>query len=142
MHKGRLIAIGFAVFAVVCGVVSLDYARGRVPETTSPLILDILSEGVAKQCRRGVSAVVKRHIQPGMDRAAALQVISGAVIALPRPWFWRASLTESLADTPDRLQATRTLRATAFGNELLLIDLRLKDGRVDSVAAKVECAFG
>ena len=142
MHKGRLIAIGFAAFALICGVVSLDYARGRVPETTSSLILDILSEGVAKQCRRDVSAVVRRHIPPGMERARAVQAISDAVIALPRPWFWSASLTEAMVEAPDRLQATRTLRATAFGNELLLIDLRLRDGRVDSVAAKVECAFG
>ena len=113
-----------------------------MPETSSALILDILSEGVAKQCRRDITATAQKHIVPGMERAGALKVISDATINLPLPWFWRASRTESLVDEPDRIKATRTLRSTAFGNELMLLDLKVKDGKVEAVAARVECAFG
>jgi hypothetical protein len=139
---GRLIALGFALFALVCGIVSLDYARGRVPETESALILAVLGGGADKKCRRDVSAIVARHIQPGMPRGEAMAVISGVTVKLPQPWFWKASRTEALVDEVDRIRATRTLRATAFGNELLMMDIILKEGRVESLAARVECAFG
>jgi hypothetical protein len=141
VHKGRVIAFAFAAFALVCGVVSLDYARGRVPETASPLILDVLSGGADKQCRRDVTAEAARHIPPGMARAGALKVINEASITLPRPWFWTPGLTQRLVDEPERVQATRSLRATAFGNELLLLDIGLRQDRVVTLAAHVECAF-
>jgi hypothetical protein len=142
VNKGRLIAIGLAAFALICGVVSLDYARGRVPETSSQLILDVLASGVAKQCRRDATQAVQKHILPGMARADVLRVIDQVTIILPSPWFWKASVTQSLSDMPELVRATRTLRATAFGNELLLLDIIMKDGKVESMKARVECAFG
>ncbi len=139
--KGQFIAIGFGLFALICGIVSMDYARGRVPETSSPLILDVLAGGAEKRCRRDVTDVAVKHLPAGMARADALRVINEATTELPRPWFWSPRRTDSVSERPDGITASRMMRATAFGNEQLLIELGIRDGKVDRVAAKVECAF-
>jgi hypothetical protein len=46
-----------------------------------------------------------------------------------------------LSETPAAIVATRTMRTTAFGNELITLDIGLAEGRVTRVAAQVECAF-
>jgi hypothetical protein len=138
---GRLIGIAFAAFAVVALVASFDMARGRTPETQSALVLDVLSRGVDKQCRRDVSAVVARHVQPGMSVAEARGAIAAATITPPSPWFWRPALIQSQSESPTSIQAVRTLRTTVFGNELLRLDVSLADGKVSAVKALVECAF-
>ncbi|MGL4728384.1 MAG: hypothetical protein ACRCWO_06485 [Bosea sp. (in: a-proteobacteria)] len=139
---GRLIGIAFAVFAIVALIASYDMARGRNPETQSALVLDVLSGGAAKQCKRDVSNVVLRHIKPGMSADEAKRAIAAASITPPSPWFWRSSLIQSLNETPASIQAVRTLRATVFGNELLRLDIALSDGKVSAVTGRVECAFG
>jgi hypothetical protein len=139
--KGQIIAIGFAAFALACGIVSLDYARGRVPETSSPLILDVLAGGAEKRCRRDVSDVAVKSLPVGMTRPDALRVINEAMTELPRPWFWTPRRTDSVGERPDGITASRMMRATAFGNEQLLIELGIRDGKVERVAARVECAF-
>ncbi len=141
MHLGRILAFAFAAFALVALVASIDLARGRTPETASALILDVLAGGEAKQCRRDVSEVVRRHIRPGMSADEAKAVIAAAQIMPPRPWFWVPQLTQGLSETAASIVATRTLRTTAFGNELLTLDIGLAEGKVARLAAQVECAF-
>jgi hypothetical protein len=141
MNLGRSLAIAFAVFAVVALVASIDMARGRTPVTQSALVLDVLAGGADKQCRRDVSAVAARHVKPGMNAAEARAVIDAARITPPSPWFWKPSLTSTDAVSGTRIEAVRTLRSTAFGNELLRIDASLTEGKVSSVKAQVECAF-
>jgi hypothetical protein len=141
MNLGRNIAIAFALFAVVALVASIDMARGRTPVTKSVLVLDVLAGGADKQCRRDVSAVAARHVKPGMSAAEARAVIDAVSITPPTPWFWKPVLTSSDIVSPARIEAVRTLRATAFGNELLRLDLAMTGGRVTDVKAQVECAF-
>jgi hypothetical protein len=138
---GRTIGLAFAAFALVALVASVDMARGRTPQTQSPLILDVLAGGAEKQCRRDVSTVVARHIRIGMSASEARGVIDAAAIVLPEPWFWRPSLTQGLSETAGGIKALRTLRATVFGNELLRLDIAISEGKVSGVKAQVECAF-
>jgi hypothetical protein len=141
MNLGRNIAIAFALFAVVALIASIDMARGRTPVTQSALVLDVLAGGADKQCRRDVSNVVARHVKPGMGAAEARAVIDAASITPPSPWFWKPSISRSDNITGSRIEAVRTLRATAFGNELLRMDVTLTEGKVTDVKAQVECAF-
>jgi hypothetical protein len=76
-----------------------------------------------------------------MSAAEARAVIDAASITPPEPWFWKPSLTRSDRMSIDRIEAVRTLRSTAFGNELLRIDVSLAEGKVSAVRAQVECAF-
>jgi hypothetical protein len=141
MNLGRSLAIAFAVFSVVALIASFDMARGRTPVTQSALVLDVLAGGADKRCRRDVSAVAARHLKPGMGAAEARAVLDAATITPPSPWFWTPSLTRSDSTTATRIEAVRTLRATAFGNELIRLDVTLADGKVSAVNAQVECAF-
>jgi hypothetical protein len=141
MNLGRNIAIAFALFAIVALIASIDMARGRTPVTNSALVLDVLAGGADKQCRRDVSAVAARHVKPGMGAAEARAVIDAASITPPSPWFWKPSVTSTDAVSATRIEAVRTLRSTAFGNELLRLDVTLSEGKVSDVKAQVECAF-
>jgi hypothetical protein len=141
MNLGRNIAIAFALFAIVALVASIDMARGRTPVTQSALVLDVLAGGADKQCRRDVSAVAARHVRPGMGAAEARAIIDSVSISPPSPWFWKPSVTRSDNVSDTRIEAVRTLRSTAFGNELLRLDLTLADGKVSNVKGQVECAF-
>ena len=86
--KGRLLAGGVVLFALVCLVSTYDFSRGRVPQTTSPLISDVLAATTARECGRDATEVVARHLPPGIEQAAAEKILTEAVIEPPKPWFW------------------------------------------------------
>lgn len=139
--KGRLIGIGFGLFALVCLVVSYDYARGRVPETESALVAEVLAATSARECGRDATEIVARHIPVGTERAEAERRLDAIAIRPPRPWFWRPRLETSTVWSGETLEGLRTIRATAFGNNLLRIHLSFSGGRVERLAAEVVCRF-
>lgn len=141
MNKGRLLGLGFGLFALVCAIVSFDYARGRTPQTQSAVVLDILATGEKDRCRRDVSAIVQRHIPLGESIEKVLATVDALRIEPPAPWFWAPVMTSSFEQTPARLTIARTLRATAFGSEVLMLEVVLAEAKVASVSAKVACRF-
>lgn len=142
-RKGRLIGIGFAVFAVVCLVATYDYSKGRIPETRSALVQDVLaSSGNARECARDVTDVVSRLIPLGMERAEAERILAGATIDPPRPWFWKPDVENSTVSEGQTLEAMHTIKTTAFVSNLLRVYLSFEEGKVKRVAAEVICHFG
>lgn len=142
-RKGRLIGIGFAVFAVVCLVATYDYSKGRIPETRSVLVQDVLSSsGNARECARDVTDVVSRLIPLGMERAEAERILAGATIDPPRPWFWKPDVENSTVSEGQTLEAMHTIKTTAFVSNLLRVYLSFEEGKVKRVAAEVICHFG
>lgn len=141
LSKGRLIGIGFGLFALVCLVVSYDYARGRVPETDSALVAEVLAATSARECGRDATEIVLRHIPLGTEQAEAERRLEAIAIRPPQPWFWTPRVETSATWSGDGLEALRTIRATAFGNNLLRVHLSFSGGRVARVAAEVVCRF-
>ena len=142
-RKGRLIGIGFAAFALICLVATYDYSKGRIPDTRSALVQEVLSSsGNARECARDVSDVVSRHIPAGTERAEAERILAGAAIDPPRPWFWTPDVENSTISEGQTLEALHTIKATAFVSNLLRVYLSFDDGKVKRVAAEVICHFG
>lgn len=140
--KGRLLGIGFAVFAVICLVATYDYSKGRIPQTASRLVQDVLVEGNARECARDVTAAVTRHIPVGTDRGEAERILAGAVITPPAAWFWKPQIENGTLAESASLEAIRTIRTTPFVANLLRVYLGFEDGKVKRVAAEVICHFG
>lgn len=141
-RKGRLLGIGFAIFAVVCLVATYDYSKGRIPQTDSRLVEDVLVEGNARECARDVTAAVTRHIPPGTDRAEAERILADATITPPSAWFWKPEVENSAVSEGQTLEAIRTIKTTPFVSNLLRVYLGFEDGKVKRVAAEVICHFG
>ena len=141
-RKGRLLGIGFAVFAVICLVATYDYSKGRIPQTDSRLVQDVLVEGNPRECARDVTTVVTRHIPLNTDRAEAERILAGVVITPPSAWFWKPQLENGTVSEGATLEAIRTIRTTPFVSNLLRVYLGFEDGKVKRVAAEVICHFG
>ncbi len=141
LGKGRLIGVGFGVFALICLIFTYDYSRGRLPETSSPMVAEVLAATTARDCGRDATEIVSRFLPLGMERAEAERVLDGASIVPPRPWFWSPNVETSTRWDGDSLEALRTIKVTAFGNNLLRIHLTLADGKVRRLAAEVVCRF-
>lgn len=142
-RKGRLIGIGFAAFALICLVATYDYSRGRIPDTKSVLVQEVLSSsGNARECARDVTDVVSRHIPVGTGRAEAERALADATIDPPRPWFWTPDVENSTVSEGQTLEALHTIKTTAFVSNLLRVYLGFEDGKVKRVAAEVICHFG
>jgi hypothetical protein len=141
LGKGRLIGIFFAVFALVCLAVTYDYSRGRTTSTSSPLVSDVLAATTARDCGRDATEIVQRYIPVGTDQAQAEQVLQTVAIEPPKPWFWKPSVENSTSRDGDSLDALRTIKITAFGNNLLRIHLSFAERKVKRVAAEVVCRF-
>ena len=140
--KGRLIGVGVALFALICLVTTYDYSRGRVPQTNSPLVSDVLAATVARECGRDATEIVSRHLPVGIEQAAAEKILQTVAIVPPTPWFWTPSSETATAWTGDTLEALRTIKTTAFGTNLLRIHLTFGDGKLRRLAAEVICRFG
>ncbi|WP_156323250.1 hypothetical protein [Bosea sp. AAP35] len=142
ISKGRLLAGGVILFALVCLVATLDFSRGRVPETTSPLVGDVLAATTARECGRDATEVVSRHLPAGIEQAAAESILKAATIVPPQPWFWTPVMETATTWTGDTLEALRTIKTTAFGTNLLRVHLTFGDGKLRRLAAEVVCRFG
>jgi hypothetical protein len=140
--KGRLIGVAFGLFALICLVATYDYSRGRVPQTESPLIADVLAGTTARECGRDATAIVARHLPAGIAQAQAEKILEAAVIVPPRPWFWTPTNETATSRNGDTVEALRTIKTTAFGANLLRIHLTFADGKLRRLAAEVVCRFG
>ncbi len=139
--KGRLLGIGFALFALVCLVFTWDYSRGRTTETQSPLVLDVLAATKARECGRDATDIVARYLPEGTEQAEAERILAGVTIDPPKPWFWSPQIETSTTWTGPTLEALRTIKVTAFGNNLLRMHLTFAEGKLRKLAAEVVCRF-
>lgn len=139
--KGRLVAIGFGLFAMICLVFTYDYSRGRTPQTASPLVSDVLAATTARECGRDATEIAGRYLPVGIEQAEAERILAAIAIEPPKPWFWRPNLENATTWSGDTLEALRTIKATAFGNNLLRLHLTFGDGRLRRLAAEVICRF-
>ncbi|AMJ59579.1 hypothetical protein [Bosea sp. PAMC 26642] len=139
--KGRLIGIGLGLFALVCLVFTYDYARGRTPRTRSPLVSEVLTATTARDCGRDATEIASRYLPLGMEQAEAERVLGTIAIVPPKPWFWRPAMENATTWTGDTLEALRTIKATAFGSNLLRLHLTFGDGKLRRLAAEVVCRF-
>ncbi|MCO5092907.1 hypothetical protein [Bosea sp. (in: a-proteobacteria)] len=141
-RQGRLVGVAFAVFALICLVATYDYSRGRIPETRSALVSDVLSVSNGRECARDATEIVTRHIPLGTGRAEAENILAQVTIDPPKPWFWTPAVENSTVSEGTTIEALHTIKATAFGSNLLRIYLGFEDGKVKRVAAEVVCHFG
>ena len=141
-RRGRLLGVAFAVFALVCLIATYDYSKGRIPQTRSALVSDVLAVTNGRECGGDVTETVTRHIPVGTGRAEAERVLADVTIDPPKPWFWTPAVENSTVSEGNSLEALHTIKATAFGSNLLRIYLGFEDGKVKRVAAEVVCHFG
>lgn len=139
--KGRLIGIGFGLFALLCLVFTYDYSRGRTPETNSPLVAEVLTATTARECGRDATEIAARYLPVGMEQAEAERILATIEITPPKPWFWKPLVENATTWTGTSLEALRTIKTTAFGNNLLRLHLTFADGRLRRLAAEVVCRF-
>jgi len=140
--RGRLLGVAFAVFALVCLVATYDYSKGRIPETRSALVADVLAVSNGRECARDASEIVGRYIPVGTGRAEAERILTEVTISPPKPWFWTPAVENSTVSEGTSLEALHTIKATAFGSNLLRVYLGFEDDKVKRVAAEVVCHFG
>lgn len=140
--KGRMVAIGVGLFALICLVTTYDYSRGRLPQTESALVAEVLAATTARDCGRDATEVVTRHLPAGIEQAVAEKILESISIVAPRPWFWTPSTETATTWTGDTLEALRTIKTTAFGTNLLRVHLTFSDGKLRRLAAEVICRFG
>ena len=138
----RLVAIGFVGSILALAVASWDVARGRVPDTDSPLIIALLTTPEARTCTRDASQGVGIFLRPGLPRADVLALLQQAVVARPAPWFWTPRTEDSISEQPERIEFVRVMRYTAFGNHKVSGTVNLRDNMLVDVSARVACAFG
>lgn len=141
VSKSRLVGIGFGVFALVCLITTYDYSRGRIADTSSPLVAEVLTATTARECGRDATEIVKRYFPIGMAQADAERILGTVSIIPPAPWFWTPKIENATTWTGQTLEALHTIKATAFGNNLLRIHLTFAEGSLHRVAAEVVCRF-
>lgn len=139
--KGRLIGIGFGLFALVCLVVTYDYSRGRNTQTNSPLVSDVLTATRSNECGRDATEIAARYFPLGMEQAEAERLLGTMTIVPPAAWFWRPAIENATTWTGPTLEALHTIKTTAFGNQLLRLHLTFADGKLKRLAAEVVCRF-
>lgn len=139
--RGRWIGIAFGLFALVCLFATYDFSRGRTTDTDSALIAEVLTASRAKECGRDATEIAARYFPVGMGRAEAEQLLAQTVIRAPRPWFWTPIDENSTAADGDSIEALRTIKITAFGNQLLRLYLGFEGGKLNKLAAEVVCRF-
>ena len=95
-RKGRLLGVAFAVFALVCLVATYDYSKGRIPQTRSALVEEVLTVTNGRDCARDATDIVTRYIPVGTDRAEAERRLTEVSIDPPKPWFWTPAVENSV----------------------------------------------
>lgn len=139
----RIVAAAFLATILALALASWDIARGRVPETGSALVVDLLQMPENRRCSQDVSPVLTRHVRAGMTKVEAVAALKLAVVTPPSPWFWTPKVEDTVADRPDGgVEATRVIRYTAFGNQKLAARLDIGDGVVTKASGVVICPFG
>jgi hypothetical protein len=139
LTRGRVLGIGFGVFALIFLIISWDYGRGRVPVTNSPLINDVLTQGFGRNCGVDATTAVIRHLPVGMARADAQKILQDAFITPPRAMLWTPVMQDRTDLKPDRITALRTIRTSAFGPINLLIEVGLEMDKIARVTGRVVC---
>ena len=76
-----------------------------------------------------------------MEQAEAERILATIAIVPPKPWFWRPAIENATTWTGDTLEALRTIKTTAFGNNLLRLHLTFSEGKLRRLAAEVVCRF-
>ncbi len=140
----RLVAAAFLGTIAVLAIASWDVARGRVPETDSPLLLDVLNSKEDRTCTRDLPDLAAKHFPKGMAEAEARALLAAARVNPPSPWFWTPKPEDRIspAGVPGDLTFVRTLRYTPFGNHHVNGALTLADGKVTGARLRVICALG
>lgn len=141
MFKGRLIGIILGLFALVCLIVTFDYSRGRTPETKSQLVADVLTATRSGECGGDDTEIASRYLPVGTPQAEAERLINTIEIVPPKPWFWQPKIENSTTWTGETLEALRTIKATAFGSQVLRVHLTFGEGKLRRLAAEVVCRF-
>lgn len=141
VSKGRVIGVVFGLFALLCLFATYDFSRGRTPETDSGLIAEVLTATRARECGRDATEIAAKYFPNGMARGEAEQLLARTVIRPPKPWFWTPIDENSTLGDADSVEALRTIKITAFGNQLLRLYLGFEDGKVSKLAAEVVCRF-
>lgn len=141
VSKGRWIGIVFGLFALICLFATYDFSRGRTTDTDSALIAEVLTASRAKECGRDATEIVARYFPVGMSRGEAERLLAQTVIRAPKPWFWTPIDENSTAADGDSIEALRTIKITAFGNQLLRLYLGFEGGKLNKLAAEVVCRF-
>jgi hypothetical protein len=138
----KIVAGGFVGALLVVAIASWDAAKGRAPETESPLLLAVLQASDQRTCTRDATALIAPLLPVGMERATAERLIRAATVTPPRPLFWSVVPEDSITQGAEVLRFTRVLRYTIFGNHRLSGEVRFENGAVSGVTAQVACAFG
>lgn len=138
---GRVLGVLFGLFALVCLFATYDFSRGRVPDTESKLVLDVLAASKSRECGRDATEIVARYLPNGMAQGDVERVLSETLVRSPDAWFWKPVNENSTDWDGDSLEALRTIKTTAFGNELLRIYAGFADGKLNKLAAEVVCRF-
>jgi hypothetical protein len=122
-------------------VLTWDASQGRVPETDSAVIGAVLGATINKQCARDVSAALAPVLPVGMARGEAEALLAAATIRMPRPWFWKPVRLDRTSIVGDRLEMRRTIKATVFGSETLMLEAGFANDKLAALKARVECSF-
>ena len=137
----RITVIAFGLVALVIGLSSFDLARGRVADTKSALIADVVAASRDKQCGGDVTPVLARYFPAGMSRNAALAALAEVRVNPPRPWFWTPKMDDRTQVTPEKITAIRTIRAVYSGQHDLSLALEMADEKVTAAKGEVVCSF-
>ena len=83
----------------------------------------------------------QRCCAPALDRAEAEQLLAQTLIRAPKPWFWKPIDENATQVDGDSIEALRTIKITAFGNQLLRLYLGFEGSKLNKLAAEVVCRF-
>jgi hypothetical protein len=137
----RITVVAFGLVALVIGLSSFDLARGRVADTRSELIADVVAASRDKQCGGDVTPVLARYFPAGMSRNAALAALAEVRVNPPRPWFWTPKMDDKTLVTPEKISAIRTIRAVYSGQHDLSLTLEMADEKITAGKGEVVCSF-
>lgn len=140
----RLVAAAFLGSIMVLAIASWDVARGRVPDTDSPLLLDVLNSKEDRTCTRDLPELADKHFPKGMTEESARALLAASIVAKPRPWFWTPKPEDrmSAVSAAGEMSFVRTLRYTPFGNHHVNGVVTFSGGRVTGAKLRVICALG
>jgi hypothetical protein len=125
----RITVVAFGLVALVIGLSSFDLARGRVADTRSELIADV------------VAPVLAKYFPVGMSRNAALAALNEVRVNPPRPWFWTPKMDDKTLVTPEKISAIRTIRAVYSGQHDLSLTLEMAGEKIIAGKGEVVCSF-
>ncbi|WP_254491570.1 hypothetical protein, partial [Salmonella enterica] len=69
--------------------------KGRIPQTRSALVSEVLSVTNGRECARDATEIVSRFIPVGTERAEAERKLTEITIDPPKPWFWTPAVENS-----------------------------------------------